>query len=425
MSELRTRRSNGPLEGLCVVELASEAGAYAGKLLADYGAEVLLVEPPGGHPTRRYAPFADELDESHPDRSLWFWHYNTTKLGVEVDLDTPSGAARFRRLVDHADIVLEAEPADRLRTLGLDYAQICGPASRTVWVSLTPFGRDDLRREEPFTDLTVTAGGGMAWSCGYDNHDLPPMSCLGNQGYQTACVWAAIGALTAIRARASLGRGQLVDVSMHAAANISTEQATHWWLVAGKCVQRQTGRHASHVPTEPIVQVDRDGREVHTGFAPHTAGDLTRLVGWIHDVGLRDEFPLTALLELAIEQGGIDLRRLNEDAFTQESYRTAREAVALIASKLAREEFFLDGQARGFAVGMILAPDEALDDPHLASRGYPVALVQPQLARPVVHAGLPVRFLGTPGSIRPAPGLGAHQYVVDTSVPPAPERSLP
>ena len=92
----------GPLVGLRVVELASEHGALAGKMLADLGAEVVLVEPPGGHPTRDLPPFRD--DRPDPEGSLWWWHYNTSKLGVVLDLESPQGLARLppaRRLGRH------------------------------------------------------------------------------------------------------------------------------------------------------------------------------------------------------------------------------------------------------------------------------------------------------------------------------------
>ena len=188
---------------------------------------------------------------------------------------------------------------------------------------MTPFGRDDPRSAEPFTDLTVVAGGGIAWSCGYDDHTLPPMSCRGNQGYQTASIWAAIGALIAVRGpRSRTGRGQLVDVSMHAAANVTTEQATHGGWSAGKVVQRQTGRHASHVPTASTIQVDR---RWHRGAHRLSPASRARAAGasccWIDDLGLREEFPLTVLLEMAVDQGGIDLGKLHDDEFTQECYR--------------------------------------------------------------------------------------------------------
>jgi crotonobetainyl-CoA:carnitine CoA-transferase CaiB-like acyl-CoA transferase len=84
--------SQPPLTGLRVVELASEAGAYAGKLFGDAGADVILVEPPGGHPTRRYAPFVGDVE--HPDRSLHFWNNNTSKRSVVLDPRRSPGARR-------------------------------------------------------------------------------------------------------------------------------------------------------------------------------------------------------------------------------------------------------------------------------------------------------------------------------------------
>ena len=96
------------LAGLRVIELANERIAFAGKLLADMGADVILVEPPGGEPSRNYPPFLD--GEAGENRSLYFWHYNTSKRSVELDLDTPEGQAAFRGLISTADVLIESEP---------------------------------------------------------------------------------------------------------------------------------------------------------------------------------------------------------------------------------------------------------------------------------------------------------------------------
>src|SRR5829696_3128392 len=84
------------MTGLRVVELCDEKGAFAGKLVADMGAEVIKVEPPGGDPTRGYAPFAE--DRPGPERSLWFWHYNTSKRGVTLNIDHEAGRDVLLRL---------------------------------------------------------------------------------------------------------------------------------------------------------------------------------------------------------------------------------------------------------------------------------------------------------------------------------------
>src|SRR4030095_9426915 len=105
-----------------VVGVASLWGAWAGKLLGDLGADVVVVEPPGGHATRGFGPFVG--DEPHPDRSLWWWYYNTSKRSVVIDLDTPRGCEEFRRLVAGADVVVEGELPGRLAALGVDHTDL-------------------------------------------------------------------------------------------------------------------------------------------------------------------------------------------------------------------------------------------------------------------------------------------------------------
>ena len=124
--------ATGALDGLHVVELASEHAAFAGKLFAGLGAMVTLVEPPGGAPMRWYEPFVDDVPD--PDRSLWWWHYEQGKRGTTLDLDTDEGAAEFRRLCDGADIVLEGEPPGRLAALGLDHGQLRDDHPALIWV---------------------------------------------------------------------------------------------------------------------------------------------------------------------------------------------------------------------------------------------------------------------------------------------------
>jgi crotonobetainyl-CoA:carnitine CoA-transferase CaiB-like acyl-CoA transferase len=412
---MSARAAKGPLAGLRVVELASETAAYCGKLLAAMGAEVLLVEPPGGHSSRRFGPFAGDVPGD--DRSLWFWHYNTSKLGVELHLDSPDGAGAWRTLVASADIVLDAERPGVLDALALGERDLRPATSPLVWVSVSAYGRDDPRSLEPFTDLTAMSRGGMVWSCGYDDHTLPPVRGEGNQSYQTASVWAAIGAMTAVLARDETGAGQFVDISMHAAVNVTTEQATHFWLVSRKSVRRQTGRHAAARATEPVVGLDRNGHEVHTGFPPRTVAELTALIEWIDALALRESFEAMAFLELAVEAGGIDLSKVEDDPMVEQYASSAREAMTFVAAHLTAREFFVGGQQRGFAVGAIYSPDEAMRDEHLIERGFPTSVFQPQLGRDVIHPGAPIRFTRTPWQIsRAAPAPAEHQDLLNSLV---------
>src|SRR4029453_6714019 len=175
-----TRDVAGPLAGLRVVELASEWAAYAGKLLADLGAEVVVVEPRAGHHTRGEGPCFDDVPG--PERSLWWWHYHTSKRGVALDLhDRDDDLDLFRRLVGPADIVLEGEPPGTLAERRIDYDDLVRLRPDLIMTSVTPFGRRGPRAREQATDLTLLAAAGPGWTGGYDDHALPPIRGGGNQ----------------------------------------------------------------------------------------------------------------------------------------------------------------------------------------------------------------------------------------------------
>jgi benzylsuccinate CoA-transferase BbsE subunit len=398
----------GPLDGLRVVELASEHAAWAGKLLADLGADVVVVEPPGGHPSRRYGPFLD--DEAGPERSLFWWHYNTSKRGVVLDLDDADDAARFRALARDADVVLEGEPPGRLEVLGLDHTHMRAERPELIWVAVTPYGRATSRSHEPATDLTLLAGGGPAWNCGYDDHSLPPVRGGGNQAFHIASLFVVMSTLTAVLHRDVSGRGQFIDVSMHAAANVTTESGSFDWLVARNTVIRQTGRHALATVTQETQVECVDGRYVNTGFPPRHAKDFESLRDWVDELGFRDEFDDIVLLDLAVERGGVSLADIREDPLIGEIYGAGRGALVFLASRLTPEEFFVGAQERGLAVGAVWSPEEAFTNEHFAARGFPVTVEHEDLGRSFEYPGAPFIAPASPWRIsRRAPHVAEHQ----------------
>jgi benzylsuccinate CoA-transferase BbsE subunit len=397
----------GPLAGLTVVELASEWGAYAGKLLAELGADVVLVEPPRGHYTRRYGPFAG--DQPDPEGSLWFWHYNTSKRGVTIDLDTPSGAEAFRSLLASSDVLLEGEQPGRLDALGMGYQQLRRSWPGLLMVSITPFGQTGPRQDEPATDLTLLATGGPVWSCGYDDHTLPPVRGGGNQAMHIGGHFAVMSLLVAVIAREAGAPGQHIDVNINAAANVTTEYASYSWLVAQQTVQRQTGRHATPSRTQPTQVQCADGRWLNTGVLPRRPSEFAVVLDWLDELGLAEEFPLSSLLELGSKSEDLSPARIAEDPMTAEIFRASREAVAFIAARLPAYDAFIGFQQRGFPVGIVYSPEEAMEDPHFVARGFPVALDHDQLGRTVTYPGAPYRFGRTPWALKGrAPRLGEH-----------------
>jgi benzylsuccinate CoA-transferase BbsE subunit len=404
------------LEGLRVLELASDRAGYAGKLLADLGADVIVVEPPGGHASRRHGPFADGVVD--PNRSLRWWYYNTSKRGIVLDLDVPNGAAAFRALARDVDIVLEAEPPDRLDALGLDHTQLRAERPELIWVSVTPFGRRCADLDAPMTDLTILAQGGVVWNCGYDDHTIPPVRPGGGQSQHIAGVFAACGALTAVLSRDNTGRGQHVDVSMIAAANVTTESGSIQWLVSNTLIQRQTGRHAAPMRTQDTQVQAADGNYVTTGFPPHSAQGFQRLKDWLEELGLADEFPETFFLTMGVERGGVHYQDLGDDVEGTAIYAAGRDALCFIASRLSARDFFVGAQSRDFQCGVIFAPEEAIGDEHFRSRGFPVVVHHPELGRDVIYPGAP--FIDGEGGTwiqRRPPLVGEHTAEVLDSIP--------
>lgn len=401
----------GALDGLRVIELAHERTSFAGKLMGDMGADVIVVEPPGGHATRGYEPFVD--DRPDLERSLHWWHYNTSKRGVTASLDSPRGRELLAELVVRADVILEGEEPGRLARLGVDLAALRARNQRLISVSITPFGSSGPRSGEQTTDLTLLAGGGPVWSCGYDDHSLPPVRGGGNQAFHTGAHYAVISVLVALLAREGSGRGQHIDVNLHAAANVTTEAGSYHYLVDGSIVQRQTGRHAMPAIGPPSQALCADGRHANTGVGLRGPRDYESLAGWLEDEGLAEAFPSLPALCEAASRTELDAMRARDDAELARLIQAGRDAVAFLAEHLPAYDLFVGAQQRGIPMGVVYAPEEALDDPHHRARGFAVEVLHEDLGQTYTYPGAPARFVGTPWKIqRRAPHIGEHNTEV-------------
>lgn len=401
----------GPFSGLTVVELSHEACAWAGKLLADLGANTIVVEPPGGAAQRAYGPWLD--DQPGPERSLWWWFYNTNKQSVVLDLDNDRDRDRLLALLRTADVLLDGEPPGRLGTIGLDYGDLRAVNPGLIHASITPYGRGSPRSQLPAADLTTLAAGGPVWSCGYDDHGCPPVRGGGNQGFHIASHWAVQAVLVALFARDRSGDGQFIDVSMYAAANVTTEMASYGYLASGHEVQRQTGRHASWQRSMPTQVECADGRYVNTGILPRTPAQFASMLDWLDELGLREDFPLSFLLEMGAGMESIDLSALDRDPMLAEILGAAREAATFLSERVDAYDMFVGWQRRGMAAGIVYSPDEAIRDPHVVARRFPVEVAHPEHGRSFTYPGPLYRFSETPWEIRDrAPLLGEHQYLV-------------
>jgi crotonobetainyl-CoA:carnitine CoA-transferase CaiB-like acyl-CoA transferase len=111
--------SSGALSGLRVLDLTGRMGGYCGLLLANLGADVILIEPPAGDPMRREGPFKNDV--VHPDGSLSFAAYHTNKKGIVLDLKTTEGQTKLCALAANSDVLIEDLPLGYLDRIGLGY----------------------------------------------------------------------------------------------------------------------------------------------------------------------------------------------------------------------------------------------------------------------------------------------------------------
>ncbi len=183
------------LAGLRVVEIAGDiAGPYCTKLLADLGAEVTKIEPPAGDPMRGWGPFPGDIPD--PNRSGMFEYLNAGKHGVTVDLDGDVSAARA--LIGQAHLLVDGTPPGTLDRVGLDAAALAALSPALCVVRISDFGQRGPLRGRDATPLTVQAAAG--WVNNRDP-DRAPVQAGARISEYVAGAYAALGALTALRAR--------------------------------------------------------------------------------------------------------------------------------------------------------------------------------------------------------------------------------
>ncbi len=214
-----------PLDGLRVIDLSGEKGALCGRVLADLGADVILVEPPGGSPARAAPPLA-------PDgTSLSFAFRNAGKRGITLDIRTPEGRADLHRVLDTADVWIESHAPGALAQHGLDPAAVLAAHPSLVLTSITDFGQTGPHCGYLGTDLIGYAMGGMLYRAGAAQR--PPVVAPGQQAYDTAAVTAACATMAALLQRRQTGYGQWLDISVQEATSNLADWSVPLYSVMG------------------------------------------------------------------------------------------------------------------------------------------------------------------------------------------------
>lgn len=374
-----TPQAAGPLAGIKVIEICSTiAGPACTRLLADFGADVIKIEPPDGDPVR-------QMGQHVGDISLYAASILRNKRSIALDLKTDQGRAIAAALIDHADILVENNRPGVMERLGLDYEAISARNPGIVMVRISGYGQTGPYSERPGYGAICEAVGGVRHMTG--DPDRPPARvALATTDYLSS-VYAAFGALAAIHARASTGRGQVVDVALYETAFTQMEPVVPAFEKMGTIPKREGPNLPSMAPNS--LYPTRDGSWVL--IAANSNPTWKRLVGLMEQPEL-----LTDPRFATIQQRGRPENMVAIDAIVAQW--TRKFDAEPLETLLRRGEV---PASRVYTIADIYA------DPHFKAREMLQTVPHPVLGH-TTQAGVVPRLSSTPGCIhRTGPDLGA------------------
>src|SRR4051812_12369020 len=376
-----------PLRGIEVVDLAGPAAVFATRILADLGAHVLRLEPPGGDAVRHRAPFLDG-DAPLIERGLYHLHHNANKESMVVDVATAEGRRALADVLHQADVVVETARIGELEAIGCGYDDVQAGNPAVVWASVTPFGRTGPWSSRKGSDLIGAAAGGLLWVSGSPKD--PPVLAGADQSYKMASLAAATGVVFALHG----GGGVHIDVSIQEAVAMAVVQT------ANPATYRWQGR----VPGRPgLTMVHRcaDGRWVTLNVAENRRREF---LDWLSEAGVETDATVD---DLANATGSPLAGRL------------ARQ----LASLLDCDDFLAGAWKRDLMALPCHALPEMADCDHFEAIHQFVDVLDDVIGRTLSFPRSAVATTPAGIVIRPAPRLGQHRPAPPRKTAPRPRSS--
>jgi benzylsuccinate CoA-transferase BbsE subunit len=401
-------RAETALGDIRVLDLADEKGLYCGKLLADLGADVIKIEKPGGDPARNRGPFYQ--DEPDPQKSLYWFQFNTSKRSITLNLETADGREIFKKLVEKADVVLETYTPGYLEGCGLGYTVLKKINPSLIMASITPFGQTGPYSAFKGTDIVGQAMGGVMYLAGFPED--PPNRLYGSQACHMASVQAASGILTALYARELIGEGQLVDVSMQEAVAIAQESAMQTYDLRRE-IRKRTGS-SGLVPSHPAMGT----YPCKDGYINFFIIDWPTLLDWMESEGMigdlreKHKETLDKISDLMLIFGLI-MNLQAYDKFLSEEFPPVEEQLKAFLMSKTKLELYEGAQTKRLQISMVSTVEDLLASPQLKALDYFIDVPHPELGATLKYPGAPYHLSATPWQIsRRAPLLGEHNLEI-------------
>ena len=376
------------LDDLVVLDLSEGiAGPLCARLLGDYGADVIKIEPPGGESGRRMAPFFQ--DDPDPEKSLFFLLANLNKRGVSMDLRQPEGADLFRRLARAADVIVESFAPGFLKSLGLDHATLEQDNPGLIMTSITPFGQTGPYSAYKGNEIVAYATSGIMAISG--TSDREPLQHGGFPAEYESAMNGMLATNVALLTRDMNGVGQHIDVSMQDVVTSSLVINQPYYSFAGGVQGRRRAEGSSFGHVTPC----KDGF-----FVTQEGGAIT----WD---GIADFFGREDLKEQRFADPAQRLRNGHElDAIILEA---AKDRTMAEMFKTASEQFRM-------LFGIVQTPEDLATCAQLEARGFYADVEHPVIGRIRVPFRLWNMSIAGASCRRPAPLLGQHNTEVLTQL---------
>jgi len=392
-----------PLTGIRVLEVADVLAAYAGRLLADLGAEVVRLEPADGAGSVRLGPH--HAEPGRPPVSLFERFVNAGKRSMTLDLAAPEAGEVLDRLLGVVDVLL-VSPEQVLAAHGVSDAHLDANHPDLVRVVVTPFGRESATPGDEVDDLLLLAKGGLLHLGGYP--DAGPVVPFGAQSTFMASIYAAVAAVTGLLSRQRDGAGVSVDVSAQECVAQALEDSVVGYALTGDLRQSQ-GDSAKEAGTGIYRCAD--------GYVSVVAGRLGTAPAW------------AALVDWLVETDTPGSAALRDEQWTRFAYRQQPEAVASFqvvferfAATRTRQALYLEAQRRKIALSPVNDLAAVLDNEQLRHRDFFVTLDDPEAGRPLTFPKAPYRFGGTPldpPTVAPRRGADTTAVLAEVGLGPA------
>lgn len=361
------------LDSYRVLDLTDDRGALCGKVLAELGADVVKVEPPGGDPSRNVGPYYHDTPD--PEKSLNWFAFNMNKRGITLNIQTRDGQDIFKKLVKNAEFVIESFTPGYLNKLGLGYKNLSRVNPRIVMTSITPYGQTGPHSKFNSPDLITMSMAGYTYICG--DPDRPPVRFSSDQSYYQSSIQAAVGTLIAHYHRELTDEGQHVDVSAQESMIWTLCYAPHDWYLLKSLEHVRAGPLWKRLGvTYRLIWPCKDGYVCYRLLMAQPGAEV------MNDL----------IASMNAEGFGLDMKDINWTtlSFTevsQDNINHWEEEVGKYFMNHTKSELHEEAVRQRNVIQPVNTAKDLLESPQLNSRDFWVQVEHPELGESITYPG--------------------------------------